>query len=155
MVEWIKTVLSESLFGSLGIIKSLAIIIFPMMIILQIMTDYKWLEKLSTKTKWITDFLGVSKETLIPLLIGIFVGVSFGAGAIIFAKEKYNLPKKDILLVMWFIIPFHGLIDTPILFWMMGANPFVIIMSRLFIALTGTLALKWLIEKGKFKKLIS
>ena len=91
MVEWTMAVLEESVFGSLGIIRSLVIIIIPLMIVLQIMIDYKWLEKLSEKTKWITRFLGVSKDTLIPLLIGIFAGVSYGAGAIIFAKEKYNL----------------------------------------------------------------
>jgi len=149
MVEWTMMVLTESILGSLGIIRSLVIIIIPLMIVLQIMTDYKWLEKLSEKTKWITNFLGVSKDTLIPLLIGVFVGVSYGAGAIVFAKEKYNLTKDDIFLALCFLIPFHGIIESSLLFWMFGVNPIIPIASRLLVALTCTLLFKWRIQKRK------
>jgi len=153
MVEWTMAVLEESVFGSLGIIRSLMIIIIPLMIVLQIMIDYKWLEKLSEKTKWITRFLGVSKDTLIPLLIGIFAGVSYGAGAIIFAKEKYNLSKDDIFLAMCFLLPLHAVIETTLIFWMLGVNPVLLITCRLFVALTGTLFFKWRIQKRKNKEM--
>ena len=142
MVEWTLTVLRESFFGSLGIVKSLVIIIIPVMIMLQIMTDYKWLEKLSKKTKWITDFLGMSKDTLIPLLIGIFAGVSYGIGAIIFARDEYGLERNDILLAMCFTIPFHGVIESSLIFWMIGVNPVILLVCRFIVAVTGTLMLK-------------
>ena len=150
MVEWTLDVLKESVWGSLGIIKSLVIVVFPLMIILQIMTDYKWLEKLSKKTKWLTGFLGISKESLVPLLIGVFAGVSYGAGAIIFAKEKYNLTKSDVFLCMCFLIPFHGVVETTFIFWMMGVSPAIALPCRFFAALTGTLILKkYLNKKGR------
>ena len=142
MVEWTMTVLKEGLFGGLGIIKTLAVIIIPLMILLQIMTDYHWLEKLSTKTKWLTDFLGVSKDALIPFLIGIFAGISYGAGAIIFAKEKYSLEKKDITLVMCFLLPFHAVPEMTLVFWIIGVNPVLTVVTRLTVAVTGTLLLK-------------
>jgi len=142
MVDWTLMVLEESLLGSFGVIKTLVMIIIPLMIVLQIMTDYKWLERLSTKTKWLTNFIGVSKDTLIPLLIGIFAGVSYGAGAIIFAKEKYGLEKNDIFLAMCFLIPFHALLETSLVFWMVGVNPAIAIISRFIIAITGTLLFK-------------
>jgi len=142
MVEWLTIVFKESIFGSLEIIKSLVIIILPLMVVLQIMTDYKWLEKLSEKTKWLTGFLGVSKHTLIPLLIGVFAGVTYGVGAILFAKEKYSIEKSDIFLVMCFLIPFHGIVETTLIFWIIGINPLVILASRFCIALIGTLLLK-------------
>ena len=142
MVDWALVVLKEGLLGSLQTIKSLVIIIIPLMVALQIMTDYKWLEKLSRKTKWLTDFLGVSKDSLIPLLIGVFAGVSYGAGAIIFAKEKYNLAKGDIFLCMCFLIPFHGIIESSLIFWVVGVNPLIIIINRFFVAITGTLLFK-------------
>jgi len=149
MVEWILTVLKESVFGSLGIIKSLVIIIMPLMIALQIMTDYKWLEKLSKKTKWITDFFGMSKDTLIPLLIGIFAGVSYGIGAIVFARDEYGLGRNDILLAMCFIIPFHGIIESSLIFWMIGVNPLILLVSRFIVAVTGTLLLKQYVSRRK------
>ena len=147
MVDWLLVVIKESIFGSLSIIKTIAIVIFPLMIFLQIMTDYKWLEKLSTKTKWLTDFLGVSKDTLIPLLIGVFAGVSYGAGAVIFAKEKYHLGKNDIFLALCFLIPFHGIVETTLVFWVIGVNPAVVLPCRFVIALAGTLLLKQYISR--------
>ena len=149
MVEWTLNVLKESLFGSLGIIKSLTVIVIPIMIALQIMTDYKWLEKLSKKTKWVTDILGVSKDTLVPILIGIFAGVSYGVGAILFAKEQYALKKKDLLLSMCFIIPFHGIIESSLIFWMIGVNPVILLISRFCVAITGTLLLKQYLRRKK------
>jgi len=147
MVEWIVNVVKESFWGSLGIIRMLVMIIMPLMILLQIMTDYKWLEKLSEKTKWATDFIGVSKDALIPLLIGIFAGVSYGAGAIIFAKEKYHLTRRDIFLTMCFIIPLHAVIETSLIFWMLGVNPAVVLVSRFCMAMSGTLICKWLFAR--------
>jgi len=149
MVEWTMTVLTESVLGSLAILKVLAVIIIPLMVVLQIMTDYQWIEKLSEKTKWVTSFLGVSKDTLIPLLIGIFAGISYGAGAIIFAKEKYDLAKDDIFLAMCFLVPLHGVIEITFIFWMLGVNPVLLIMGRLFAALAGTLIFKWYIQKRR------
>ena len=152
MVDWAVIVLKESALGSIEIIKSLVVIIFPVMIILQIMTDYKWLEKLSEKAKWITNFLGVSKDAIVPLLIGVFAGVAFGAGAIIFAKEKYNIGKDDIFLIMCFLLTLHGVVDSTLLYWMIGVNPVILLGCRIVIALTGTLLFKWRIQKRKNKE---
>ena len=149
MVDWTMTVIREGVSGSLGIIISLATVVFPLMIVLQIMNDYKWLEKLSKKTKWITNFLGVSKDTLIPILIGIFAGLAYGAGAIIFAKEKYSLSKDDIFLALCFLTLIHGVVETSLIFWMIGVSPVIPLTSRIIVALTGTLVFKWYIRKRK------
>ena len=149
MMDWVITVLRESVLGSLGIIRAIVIVIFPLMIVLQIMTDYKWFEKLSTKTKWFSDFLGVSKNTLIPILIGLFAGIGYGAGAIIFAKEKYNLTKDDVFLALCFLTLIHGIIETTLLFWLVGASPIITLSSRLILALVGTLIFKWRIQRRK------
>jgi len=151
MVEWTLTVLYESAAGSLSIIKSILIIIIPVMIIIQIMTAYKWLERLSKRTKWVTDFLGVSRDTLIPLLVGVFAGVAYGASTIIYAKETYGLSKNDIYLTMCFVIPLHSVIETTLVFWILGVNPAIALGSRFLIALTGTLVMKWFL--GKRQKL--
>lgn len=146
MTKAIPDILYESIIGSLGIVKSLALIIIPLMIAIQIMTEYKLLEKLSTKTKFITDFLGVSKDTLIAMLIGVFAGISYGAGAIIDAKERYRLSKRDIFLVMCFLVPFHGIIEITLIFWVIGVNPAVAVCTRLAVAAAGTLLFKTIVR---------
>ena len=133
---------SESLYGSLGIIKSLVIIIIPLMTAIQIMTDYKLMEKLSAKTKFITDFFGVSKDTLVAMLIGIFAGISYGAGAILDARQRYDLDHRDVFLVMCFLVPFHGIIEISLIFWVIGVNPAVALVTRLTVAVSFTLFMK-------------
>ena len=152
MTEWILAVLRESISGSLGIVKTLVMVIMPLMIILQIMTDYKWIEKLSARTKWLTDIIGVSKDSLIPLLIGVFAGISYGAGAIIFAREKYKLTRKDIFLCMGILVPFHGVFETTVVFWVLGVNPGFVLIGRFSVAVAGTLLLKWYIDKKGLKE---
>ena len=135
-------ILMESLTGSFGIIKNMVLVIIPLMILIQIATEYKLLEKLSAKTKFITDFFGVSKDALIAMLIGIFAGISYGAGAILDAKDRYSLSKKDVFLVMCFLVPFHGIVEITLIFWVIGVNPIVTVLTRLTIAVAGTLLLK-------------
>ncbi len=147
MTKSFMEIVMESVIGSFGIIKSLVIIIIPMMIAIQIMTEYRLFEKLSGRTKFITDFLGVSKDTLIAMLIGIFAGISYGAGAILDAKERYDLSKQDIFLVMCFLVPFHGIIEISLIFWVIGVNPIVTLLTRFVVALTATLLIKMLLRK--------
>ncbi len=149
MLETILIVLKESIIGSLGIIKSLVLIIVPLMVAIEIMVRYRWLERLSFRTKFITDFLGVSKDALIPMLIGIFAGISYGAGAILDAKERYDLSKKDVFLTLCFLVPFHGIFEISLIFWAIGVNPLVIIPARLLTGLSVTLLCKRLV---KFKE---
>ncbi len=147
MTKSLMDIVMESLYGSFGIIKSLVIIIIPIMIGVQVMTEYKLLEKLSSKTKFITDFLGVSKDTLIAMLIGIFVGISYGAGAIFDAKERYDLDKRDVFLVMCFLVPFHGIVEISLIFWVIGVNPVITLLSRLTVAVLFTLLMKTLLKR--------
>lgn len=145
MADTILIIAKESIWGSLEILKSLVIIIVPLMICIEVMTRYQWLEKLSQKTKFITDFLGISKDALIPLLIGVFVGVSYGAGAILDAKERYALEKRDVFLVLCLLIPFHAIFEISLIYWAIGVNPLVILPVRLLVGLSVTLLCKKLL----------
>lgn len=146
MLETVLVILKESIIGSFGIIKSLVLVIVPLMITIEIMVAYKWLEKLSLKTRFITDFLGVSKDTLIPMLIGIFAGISYGAGTILDAKERYDLSKKDIFLTLCLLVPFHGIFEISLIFWAIGVNPLIILPARLATGLSVTLLCKKLVK---------
>ena len=139
---WFSAVFQETFWGSFTIVRTLVVVIVPMMIVLQIMLDYHWLEKLSQKTKYISGFLGITKHALVPLLIGFFSGISYGAGAILFAQEKYKLPKEDIFLMMCFVTVCHGVIEVFIIFWVIGVNPVGLTVARLALAVIMTLFFK-------------
>ncbi len=150
MQDILLAILKESLFGSLGIIKNLILIIVPLMIFIQIMIDYHWLERLSTKLKFITDFIGVSKDALVPMLIGVCAGISYGAGAILDAKERYGLCKEDAFLVMCVLVPFHAIFEIGLIYWVIGVNPLLILAARIAVALSGVLlSKKFIVDRRK------
>ena len=147
-------VLEETFWGCLHIVRMLVVVIVPLMVVMQFLLDYKWLEKLSQKTKFITDFFGMTKDALVPLLIGNFVGLSYGAGAIFFAREQYKLPKEDIFLLMCFLTVCHGIIESSVIYWLIGVNPAALLVTRLALAVALVLFFKKRVEKKGYSRLL-
>ena len=67
------------------------------------------------------------------LITGIILGITYGAGILI--KEKVNLTKKEIFFIATFLMIAHSLIEDPLLFVLFGANFWVLVGVRLFLAL--------------------
>jgi len=67
------------------------------------------------------------------IVTGLILGITYGAGILI--KEKENLSKDDIFFVGTFLMICHSLIEDVALFVMFGANMWVLIFIRLFLAI--------------------
>ena len=90
--------LEEIIIGSFESIRLIAVIVFPLMVILQIAKDYKLLDKISGFFKFLTKFFGMSEDSTLPLLVGIIFGIVYGAGIIIQSSKEGNLSRKDIFI---------------------------------------------------------
>jgi hypothetical protein len=66
------------------------------------------------------------------IITGIILGITYGAGVLIAEKDK--LTKKELLFVGTFLMIAHSLIEDPLLFVLFGANLWVLIGIRLFLA---------------------
>ncbi|QXM07268.1 nucleoside recognition domain-containing protein [Crassaminicella indica] len=128
-------IFKEGLLGSLESVYSIAVIVIPLMIILQIAKDYNVLNKLSEYFKGITKLFGISKEAVLPLLVGIIFGISYGAGVIIQSSKEGDLTKKDLILLVAFLVACHAVFEDTLLFVAVGANGYVLLGLRLFIAI--------------------
>ncbi|MCT4618528.1 MAG: nucleoside recognition protein [Marinisporobacter sp.] len=131
-------ILKEGLVGSLKSVYSIAIIVIPLMIILQIAKDYHVLNKLSERFKGLTKLLGVSKDAILPLLVGIIFGISYGAGVIIQSSKEGDLTKKDLVLLVAFLVACHAVFEDTLLFVAVGANGYVLLGLRLLMAIVVT-----------------
>lgn len=129
-------ILKEGVIGSIFCVLNMAKIVIPLMIVLQIFRDYKILEKVSNRLGFITRLLGLSKDAIFPMMVGVFLGISYGAGAIIEIAQEGNLNKKDLFLMAFFLICCHGVIETTLIFAAIGANPYIMLFTR-FIAAFG------------------
>jgi hypothetical protein len=124
----------ELLSGSLSIAWNLAKVIIPMMIVIELLLAFRLVEKMAARMHWFCRLIGVSRDALLPLLVGLLMGVSYGAGTIMEINRRTPLGKRDLALIGIFIYSCHALLETTILFGIAGGNIVFIGLVRLLIA---------------------
>lgn len=125
----------EAAGGSLKYVLIMAAIIIPVMILLEIARDRKWLEKFAARTGPVLNIFGMSPESAFPLLAGFVFGISYGAGVIIDSARSGRITVRDMILVNIFLSVCHAVVEDTALFMALGANPLVIIVGRLAAAI--------------------
>jgi hypothetical protein len=138
MVDLLYLIGKDILLGSLTIILNFLKILIPLMITVEILVTYKVIEWLSNKLQLLSKSLKIQKQSIFPLLIGLFLGITYGAGTLIEINDRTPIPKRDFVLIGVFLFICHSLIETTLIFSVAGANTWVISLGRLFIALVVT-----------------
>ncbi|HAK72898.1 MAG TPA: hypothetical protein DCP36_03650 [Sporomusaceae bacterium] len=128
-------ILFQGLMTSLVTVTKLALIILPLMVIVELAGYYGWLESISKKTKWFTDLFYLPSSAALPAFVGLFIGIVSGSGVILqFAKDNdYSRATVTILFVMVGIC--HSLFEETALFIGTGVNIFFVAAIRLLAAL--------------------
>jgi hypothetical protein len=130
----------EMLTGSLSVVLSLARVIVPLMIVIEFLLVYKLVERFTPKLGWLCRVLGISRDALLPLLIGLLMGVTYGAGTLMEINKRTPLSGRDFTLIGVFLYACHGIIETSILFAVAGGSVFFVSVVRLAIAVLVTFA---------------
>lgn len=120
----------DTLIQGLTSIWGFAMIVFPLMIIMEIARDIHLLDWLSKMCKPITRWMGVSENSAFPLAIGLVFGLSYGAGVIIKSAKEGNLDKKSLILVSIFLACCHAVFEDTLLFVKIGANGWMLLTIR-------------------------
>ncbi len=143
VIEYLKVASMDSV----SILIEMAIIIFFVMLIIEVLKAFHILNKINNFTFKFTKYLGISPSANFPLLVGLLIGISYGAGAIIASYKKNDMTKKDVLLVSVFLCICHALIEDTLLFIKIGANGFIIVIVRIITAIIATLVTKYTVAK--------
>ena len=101
---------------------------------------YNVMAKLADKMQFFGKILGIKAQSIFPLLVGVVMGITYGAGTLMEMNKRNPISKKDLALIGIFIFICHGIIETTLLFAVAGANIFVILVVRLLIAILVTAA---------------
>jgi hypothetical protein len=88
---------------------------------------------------FLSQILGVGRDALLPLLVGLFMGVTYGAGALMEINSRTPLSKKDLALTAIFIYCCHGVIETTFIFAAAGASPLFVCVFRMAVAVLVTM----------------
>ena len=68
------------------------------------------------------------------ILVGVILGITYGAGILIAEYEKGLLKKREILFIGTYLMIAHAMIEDTLLFVIFGANPWIIVSLRLIFA---------------------
>ncbi|MDD3168373.1 MAG: nucleoside recognition domain-containing protein [Eubacteriales bacterium] len=127
-------ILNEIFFGCIGTAFNMLKILVPLMIIVEILMVYNIMEKVADKLQFLAGALGMQKQSIFPLLVGVVMGVTYGAGTLIEINRKTPIPSRDFVLIGIFMFLCHAVIETAFIFGVAGANIFAITVGRLLIA---------------------
>ncbi len=138
--------LPEILNGSIGLIKQLAIVIFPLFVVIEITEEIGLLKKISNLFKKITRVFNLPKEASLPIIIGQTFGLIFGAGLLLRCTADDLLKPDELMSISILFAICHAVFEDTFLFVAIGGNGFIILGSRIILALIITFIY------GKYRK---
>ncbi|WP_019153702.1 nucleoside recognition domain-containing protein [Robertmurraya massiliosenegalensis] len=123
----------------------LAIVVIPLMVVIQILKDLKWLEKFSKWMSPVTRMLGMQPNTSTTLAAGLLFGLAYGAGVMIQAVKEDGVSKKDVTLAIIFLGACHAVVEDTLIFAPLGIPVWPLLLIRLVMAIlvTAIVAFYW------------
>lgn len=142
--------LGEVLAKSFSTTLTLLAILIPIMILTEYLRHFGFLEKTAQALGWLPRILSISPEAALPLIVGLLVGVTYGAAVIIDYTRQGVLSKRDIMLCGVFLAINHSIIEDNLIFTALGANIFILLPLRFVMAILFTRVFALLVD-GKNK----
>ncbi|QCJ44074.1 hypothetical protein FAY30_20380 [Bacillus sp. S3] len=124
--------------AGLGIFQ-LAIIVIPLMVVIQILKDLHWLNKFSKTMTPVTKTLGMKENTSTTMAAGLLFGLAYGAGVMIQAVKEDGVSQKDITLAFIFLMACHAVVEDTLIFVPLGIPVLPLFLIRLGVAIVLTL----------------
>lgn len=143
-MDW-PAIVKEIIAGGTHIAVLITVIIIPLMVGLALLTDSRLLDRAVGFTHPIMKRLNLSSRAAFPLMAGLFFGIVFGSGVIISFANDGSLTKRDLMLVLVFLGVCHSIIEDTLIFIALGANWWVLISCRFFLAALAALTASFIL----------
>ena len=131
-------ILPEMGWGALALALNILRVIIPLMIGIELMLAYRLTNALAERLAPFCRLLGIGKDALLPLLVALLLGVTYGVGTISEMNRIRPLPPRDMALLGIFVFSCHGIIETTYLFAVAGGSAFFFSAVRFAIAVAVT-----------------
>ncbi|WP_077214752.1 nucleoside recognition domain-containing protein [Bacillus dakarensis] len=137
--------------AGLGVFQ-LAVIVIPLMLVIQVLKDLKWLDTISRWMAPLIRKLGIQENTSTTLAAGLLFGLTFGAGVMIQAIKEDGVSKKDITLAFIFLITCHAVVEDTLIFIPLGIPILPLLLVRVFMAILITMVVAALWNRAELAK---
>jgi hypothetical protein len=130
----------------------LAIIVIPLMVIMQYLREYGWLTAFSNRFAPVTKMLGMERNTSMTMVAGLTIGLAYGAGLMIQAVKEDGVSKKDMTLALIFLVSCHAVVEDTLIFIPLGIPVWPLLVIRLVTAIVLTMSIAYFWRKYENKK---
>ncbi|WP_284141101.1 MULTISPECIES: nucleoside recognition domain-containing protein [unclassified Virgibacillus] len=120
-------------------IVQLALIVIPLMIVMQFLREKGWLTKFSNMFAPVTQLLGMKRNTSMTLVAGLTIGLAYGAGVMIQAVKEDGVSRKDMMLALIFLVSCHAVVEDTLIFIPLGIPVWPLLVIRLITAIILTM----------------
>ncbi len=99
-------------------------------------------------------FKNLSKNINIgfSVIVGVILGITYGAGVLIKEAKNSKMSKKDTYFVAVFLMVCHAIIEDTLLFAIFGADIFMVVAIRTILAVLSAYVVVYILSKD-FKKI--
>lgn len=149
--NWLDIILLGLQTATWGILQ-VALIVFPLMIVIQWLKDCKFLDTFTEWMKPVTKLLGLAPNTATVLSSGFIVGLAFGAGLILQAVKEDHISKKDMYLLFIFLVVCHAVIEDTLIFLPLGIPVWPLLVIRLVSAILLTMLISFIWSRWERRK---
>jgi len=127
----------------------MAVIVIPLMIAIEIFQDLNLLDKLTRGLNPLSRLLNISREANLPIMAGLFFGISYGGGIIIHSATHGKLTSRDIYIINIFLVICHSIFEDTLVFAAIGAVWIPLLGFRILLAVLTCWCIARLLSKKK------
>lgn len=141
---WLAIVLLGLQKAAFGVTQ-LAVIVIPLMVAIQYLKDYQYLQRFSARVGPLTKIVGIQPNASLTLIAGLITGLVYGAGIMVQAVKEDGVGRKDVTLAFIFLMACHAVVEDTLLFVPLGISVWPLLLIRLVsaFALTSGVAFVW------------
>ena len=141
-------ILKEAGLGSLSSVWTMARIVIPLMVAIELAKELHIVERLVRFLRPTMRFLGLSPRAAFPLLVGVMFGLAYGAGLIIDFAREGELTAEENYLLNVFLNICHAMVEDPLLFVAIGASYPIMVLTRVVSAIVVTRIFAWVMGRS-------
>jgi hypothetical protein len=138
--------------SSIYLIIKVSLILYGLFILQNLLSEFKWLDKISSFFAPIMRFFGLSREVSFLWFVAQTLGLAYGSAVVIEQVEKGIVNKRDANMLNYHIAVNHSLLEDTLLFVSIGVSMFWIVVPRIglaFLVVWGIHAIRKIIPSVK------